>query len=120
MKALQAIATLRRRGRKPRCVMVDLVPDGLQPTTPAIGHRGIAWLDIPRSVGVADIDFRPLVGLQVHLGDSVGDATRLRAVAKAIAEVEPSLLCVFTERDGTTTMHRRFAGDPPRQESVRL
>ena len=120
MKALQAIANLRQRGRKPRCVMVDLVADGLKPTTPAIGQRGIAWLDIPRSVGVADIDFRPLVGLQVHLGDSVGDPNRLRAMAKAIAEVEPSLLCVFTEHNGATTMHRRFAGDPPRQDSTRL
>lgn len=120
MNALQAVASLRRRGRKPRCVMVDLVADGLRPIEPPVGHLGIAWVDIPRSVGIADIDWRVLCGLNVHLSDSVGDPARLRAAAKAIAAVEPAFLAVFVERDGATTMHRRFAGDPPRQDSVRL
>ncbi len=120
MNALQAVASLRRRGRKPRCVMVELVSDGLRPIDPPVGHLGIAWVDIPRSVGVADVDWRVLRGLTVHLSDSAGDPLRLRAVSKAIAAVDPALLAVFVERDGTTTMHRRFAGDPPRQDSVRL
>lgn len=117
MNALQAIAALRRRGKKPRCVMVDLVSDGCTPLQPAIGDRGIAWVDVPRSVGIADIDWRPLTGLSVHLSDSVGNRARLQAVAKAIAEVEPALLAVFIERDGVTTMHRRFAGSPTRTDS---
>jgi len=118
MNVLQAIADIRRTGRKPRSVDIDLVREPIPDPDPLFGGR--AWLQIPRSTGIADIDLRPLVGLQVVVTDRAGDPVRLRAVAKALAEVEPALLVVFTERDGVTTMHRRFAGNPPRQESVRL
>lgn len=123
MTALAIVAALRRKGLKPPSVWVDLVPDGRRPMPQDVADPhfgGIVWLDIPRSIGIADLDFRPLVGLSVQLGDSAGDPIRLRAVAKAIAEVEPASLCVFVERDGATTMHRRTAGNPPTQGSFRL
>jgi hypothetical protein len=122
--AMDLIAQLRQRLRvKPRVVMVELVADGLRqmPQDVIDPHfGGIVWLDIPRSTPISEIDFRPLVGLNVHLSDSTSDPTRLRSAAKAIAEVEPALMCVFVQRDGVTTMHRRFAGSPPTQDAFQL
>jgi hypothetical protein len=118
MNVLQAIAELRQSGRRPRRVDVDLVAEPIPDPEPLYG--GVAWLQIPRRTGIADIDFRPLVGLQVYVTDRDGNETRLRAASKAIVEVEPALLVVFTERHGAITMHRRFAGNPPTQDSYAL
>jgi len=118
MNVLRAIASIRRAGRKPKRVDIDLVTEAVPDPDPLFG--GAAWLQIPRSAGIADIDFRPLVGLQVFVTDRDGNPGRLRALSKAVADIGPELLVVFTERDGVTTMHRRFAGKPPQQDSILL
>lgn len=113
---LDLIAAMRRKGAKPSYVMLDLVPGKPLPTW--CTERGAVHAEIGPSDSLADIDFRPLVGLSVQLGDRSGDEPRLRRVAKLAAEVNPALLAVFIESGGTFTMHRRWADGKTDRRSV--
>ena len=105
MNAMQFIASLRHRGIAPAFVMLDVVPKA-QPAWYA-GHGVHA--EIGDGESLADIDFRPLVGLQVQLGARGSEASRLRRVAKRVAAAKPALLCVFTDEEGQFVMHRLWA-----------
>jgi hypothetical protein len=87
--------------------MLDLVAG--QPLPAWCTETGAVHAEIGAEESLADVDFRPLVGLRVHLSDRSGDEARLRRAAKLAAEVNPELLCVFVERGDSMTMFRRWA-----------
>lgn len=99
MTGHDALLKLRRAGLKPACVWVldDDEPTSLrmardwhtEPNTVAqkfFAHIQLAQTDIPES-----LDFRPLVGLQVHLRCARGKA-RARRVFNSLAAAEPAFL----------------------------
>lgn len=104
MNPFDSISYLRERGGKPELVSVNLVPG--KPMEATI-HRGCVAVDVPSSVSLSEIDWRPLVGLPVWLFDLAGDETRHRKVAQLIAEAKPSCLLTFV---GDTL--QRFVSTP--------
>ena len=119
MTGMDMVVELRCAGAKPSGVFVDLV-DEARSDPYALSDTGIVNVNIGRTDRLADIDFRPLVGLRVHVYDFIGDRARHRRAAALIAAVEPELL-VMTVVDGDNlVVHRRFAGDPARTETLHL
>lgn len=116
MSAFDIIARLRQRGAKPKHVMLDLVSG--HPLPAWCTESGAVHAEIGAAESLSDIDFRPLVGLSVQLGDRSGDEARLRRVAKLASEVNPALLAVFIERGDTFTMHRRWADGRTDRSSI--
>lgn len=102
MNAFDFIGRLRLRGIKPRFVMLDLADN---PIRPWCTDSGAVHAEIGGAESLTSLDFRPLVGLQVHLGDRSANAARLRKVAKLAAEAKPAMLAVFTD----DSMHRLWA-----------
>lgn len=102
MNALDFIGRLRLHGIKPRFVMLDLAD---KPIRPWCTEAGAVHAEIGASEALSGLDFRPLVGLQVQLGDRSASPQRLRKVAKLAAEAKPAMLAVFTE----DAMHRLWA-----------
>lgn len=102
MNAMDFIADLRLKGRKPAFVMLDLADKAMPAWS---SERGAVYADIAAGDPLADMDFRPLVGLKVHLWDGTGNEARLRRVAKACAEAKPALLTVLTGKG----LHRLWA-----------
>lgn len=104
MNPLDSIAYLREQGARPDSVSVALVPG--KPMRATI-HRGSVAVDVPAAASLADIDWRPLVGLKVLLIDLAGDERRHRRAAKLIAEALPASLVTFFG----DTLHR-FVSTP--------
>ena len=102
MKALDFLAKLRSAGVKPSYVMLDLAD---KPIKPWCSQTGAVHAEIGSAERLTEIDFRPLVGLQVQLGDRSDNAARLRKVSKLVAAEKPAMLAVFTP----TAMHRLWA-----------
>ena len=115
MKAMDFLAKLRSSGVKPKFVMLDLAPG--KPIHPWCTD-GAVHAEIGSAESLTDIDFRPLVGLRVHLGDRSGNEARLRKVSKLAAEVDPALLIVYVEQGGSFTMHRRWADGTSDRSSI--
>lgn len=93
MKGLRVIAALRARGARPVAAYVDLrsAATGMDGT---LGHLGGVYVEIPASVGIADVDWRVFHGLTVVLDDSDGNRVRLHQSARQIAAVKPERLTV--------------------------
>jgi hypothetical protein len=111
MTGMDAVIELRREGVQPACVMVDIVRD-LDRGQTLMRRYGIVTVQIPATDSLADLDFRPLVGLYVQAFDLMNDPERHTAVAKAIVDVNPRLFVMHTQSD-TYVAHVREAGDPP-------
>lgn len=111
MTHLDLIVDIRSRGAKPNAVFVDLVKT-IDTGNDGLSLSGHVVCEIPTSESIADIDFRPLRGLRVHVQDLAFDPIRQRMVAKRIAEVEPACLVMPVVAGDSWTLHRRFAGDP--------
>ena len=116
MSAFDIIARLRQRGAKPKHVMLDLVSGHATPAW--CTETGAVHAEIGADESLSDIDFRPLVGLSVQLGDRSGNEPRLRRVAKLAADANPAMLAVFVERGHTFTMHRRWADGRTDRSSI--
>lgn len=119
MTGLKTVSALRRDGLKPAAVAVDLVETigQFDHEDYALSAAGIVNVHIARADSLADIDFRPLVGLTVIIH---GERKRQARVAKLIAAVEPALLVVPVEHDGGWTVHRRFSGAPITQDRFEI
>lgn len=111
MTHLDLIVSIRSRGAKPNAVFVDLVKI-IDTGNDGLSMSGHVVCEIPASESIADIDFRPLRGLRVHVQDLAGDIDRHRLAAKLIAAVEPECLVMPVVDGDSWTIHRRFAGDP--------
>lgn len=104
MNGLDFIANLRRAGFKPDSVFLDVTDE--KPRKPSVCD-GRASVEFGRDESLADADFRPLVGLRVHVGLMGGDYERVKRIAKRAAEVKPELLCVWRQdSDSLTTLYR--------------
>jgi len=115
---MDVVIELRRSGVKPAAVFVDLVREA--PRDPyALGPTGIVNVNIGRSDSLSEIDFRPLVGLRVHVIDNVGDLARHRKVAAMVASVDPAYLVMPVLDGASLVLHQRWAGNPARTETVR-
>ncbi len=121
MTGLQTVVALRREGLKPSAVIVDLVEQlgKLDTETFALSPAGFVSVTIPRADSLAGLDFRPLVGLTVHLHDSTGDSKRHRQAARLIAAVNPAHLVMPAWDSDALAIHQRWAGDPARTETIR-
>lgn len=119
MTGLDTVIELRKRGLKPKAVFIDLVL-ALAAIDEPLSLSGIAYVEILASDSLAAIDFRALVGLNVHVYDNAGDPNRQRKVASMVAAVEPALLVVPMVDGATWTVHRRFAGNPPTSDRTTL
>ncbi len=122
MTGLRTISEMRRAGVKPKSVFVELV-DRLGPYDAeqfSMSPSGVVVVNITQSDSLTGIDFRPLVGLVVHLTDHAGDAKRFRCVANLIAAAEPAHLVMPVWEGDTLVVHQRWAGDPARTETFRI
>lgn len=105
MNALQFVASLRMQDIKPASVWIDAVPAKPFPAW----FSGSVHAEIGDDESVSDMDFRPLVGLTVHLGARGSRQERVRRLAKRVAEAKPALLCVYSDEGGKFVMHRLWA-----------
>jgi hypothetical protein len=123
MTGLDTVAELRRAGKKPSAVMIDMVERHTEHSLPIyrVSPKGMVQVEIAAADSLSDIDFRVLTGLRVQLYDHLtGNVARQRRAAKMIAAVNPALLFVaIADGDGWMTYTRR-AGTPPTTESIRL
>ena len=119
MTHLDLIADIRRRGLKPDAVFVDLV-SAIDAGNDGLSLTGHVVCEIAQHEALADIDFRPLRGLRVHLQDIAGDLERHRRAAALIAAVEPACLVMPIHDDEGMTLHRRFAGNPATSDTYRV
>jgi len=118
MTGMDVVIALRRSGVKPSAVFIDLVKEA--PRDPyALGPTGIVNINIARTDSLAEIDFRPLVGLRVHVIDHVDDRARHRKVAAMVAAVNPVHLTMPVWEGDTLAVHQRWAGEPARTETYR-
>ena len=119
MTGMDVVVELRRSGLKPRAVFVDLVANA--PRDPhALSASGIVNVNIARTDSLADIDFRPLVGLLVFVCDFDGTGTRHRTAATMLAAIEPRHLVMPIWHGETLVVHQRWAGTPARTETIRI
>lgn len=121
MTGMPTVVALRRDGLKPAAVIVDLVDQlgRLDSEQFALTASGMVSVTIPRADSLASLDFRPLVGLTVHLHDSTGDLKRHRKAAKLIAAVDPAHLVMPVWEGQELAIHQRWAGSPARTETFR-
>jgi len=119
MTGMDVVIELRLARMKPTAVFVDLVASAGGDDF-AMSSSGTVYVNIGADESLADLDFRPLVGLTVHVNDCAGDHGRHRRVAALVAAVEPALLVMPVVCDGGYVVHRRFAGSPPRTETLHL
>lgn len=108
MTGLDTVVQIRRRGLKPKAVFIDLVQSKSNIVQPLSEH-GIVNIEIVADEQISCIDFRPLVGLSVHVYDNTASPKRHRRVAAMVAAIAPSLLVVPVPEGSTWTVHRRFA-----------
>ena len=115
MTGMETVADLRRDGVKPAAVVIDVVTTirAIDAEAYALSPSGIVSVHIARADSLADIDFRPLHGLTVHIH---GERERQARVSKLVAAVEPARLVVPVENDDGWTVHIRIAGNPPTSE----
>lgn len=119
MTGMECVIDLRLAKLKPAAVFVYLVHHVASNPCP-MGPSGIVSVDIPTADSLASLDFRPLVGLTVHVVDTTGRRDRHRKVAAMVAEVNPALLVMPVPSGDQVLVHRRFAGTPARTETIRL
>lgn len=108
MTGLDTVLQLRRQGVKPQAVFIDLVRSRSAIVEP-LANSGIVNVEIVAGDSISGMDFRPLVGLPVHVYDNTDSPKRHRKVAAMVAAVAPSLLVVPVPEGPTWTVHRRFA-----------
>jgi hypothetical protein len=120
---MQTIIDLRREGSKPRAVFVDLVEFiGAYDAEEFCfdSASGIVHVCIGPDERVADIDFRPLIGLRVYVSDFTGDGARHRKASAMVAAVEPAHLLMPVQEPDRLTVHQRWAGAPVRTETFHV
>lgn len=117
---MHTVIALRKNGLKPAAVVVDLVHTIGKYDAEKFAFNessGIVSVNIAAAESLNDIDFRPLVGLQVFVHDNTGNRARHRRVCALIANSEAEHL-VMPVWDGVdVTVHQRWSGTPPRSES---
>jgi hypothetical protein len=102
---MSTLVSLRRSGSKPGAVFVYLIEQH-DTKQPSMSQHGNAAIEIRSADAVADIDFRPFVGLNVHLCDVVGDTQRYRQIAKGIAAAKPARLVMPIETADGMVVHQ--------------
>ncbi len=120
MTGMKTVIALRRKMVKPSAVFIDLVEriSHLEAEFLSFNENtGIVHLTIAAEERLCDLDFRPLVGLTVHLHTDSATQARGRLLAAMVASVNPKHLVWSVPSGELTTVHQRFAGDPPRTES---
>lgn len=116
---MEHIVAMRHRRRKPRCVFVTLV-DRIDRGMSAVSDKGIVTVDIEPHESLADIDFRPLIGLYVQVYDATETPDRHRRLAALIAKANPARMVMPMQTEAGWVVHYRTAGDPPKTETQRL
>lgn len=119
MTGMEAVIGLRRARLRPSAVFVNLVHRARRDDAP-LSPQGIVTVDIGADESLTSLDLRPLVGLHVHVTDFTADRLRHRKVAAMVAAVDPYLLVMPVRQGDDVVVHRRFAGSPPRTETIRL
>lgn len=119
MTGMDVVIELRLAKLKPAAVFVYLVHH-VAPNPCPMGPSGIVSVDIPMSDSLASLDFRPLVGLTVHIVDTTGSRDRHRKAAAMVAAVDPELLVMPVSNGDQLLVHRRIAGTPAQTETIRL
>jgi len=122
MTGLQTIRAMRSDGLKPGAVFVYLVPQlgPLDAEQYALSQQGNVDVSIAADESLAGIDFRPLVGLYVHVVDVANDPVRHRKAAALVAEVNPRVLVMPVADGDGFTVHVRRAGEPATTETIRM
>ena len=110
MTGMETVAKLRQQGAKPEAVVIDLVETihAIDSEAYSLSPTGIVSVHIARSDSLADIDFRPLHGLIVHIH---GERKRQARVSKMVAAVEPARLVVPVEYSEGWRVYIRNSGD---------
>ena len=119
MTGMDTVVDLRRQRFKPAAVMVDLIARAAKKDPYSLSPSGIVTVNIGADDSLADIDFRPLIGLMVFVSDHTGNTTRHRKVAALIADADAAHLVMPVWHGDAIAVHQRWAGEPPRTESFR-
>jgi hypothetical protein len=102
MKGLGDLVDIRAEGLKPRAVWVELVkahgPWG------SLSRQGNLTIEILPTDSLAELDFRPLVGLDVTVSDHADSPKRLKRIAALVGAIETKTLVM---RDGDRLHIRR-------------
>jgi hypothetical protein len=119
MIGMDTVIAMRQQGVKPDCVFLDLMPH-IDAGCPVLSPTGSVTVQIGPHESLSDLDLRPLVGLYVIVSDPAKSVERHRKLAAMVAEVNPSLLVMPEATADGYTVHRRYAGTPPRTETLKL
>lgn len=112
MTGMQTLVALRQQGMKPSAVFVDLVKTIGKYEAERFSFAegsGVLSIHIAEADSLADIDFRPLVGLQVFVSEFADDKARHVAACKAIDKAGASHMVTPFWNGEDLTVHQRHA-----------
>lgn len=110
MRGMDTLIALRKRRSKPKAVFVTLVPTDYVHSD-VLSHYGHLAIDIGPDESLTDLDFRPLVGLQVHVMDLTGSERRLMRLDQLVAEAKPQAMFTGWEGPEGFTLRIRRNGE---------
>lgn len=102
MKGLRDLAEIRAEGLRPRAVWVELIK--AHGPWSVLSRQGNLTIEILPTDSLAELDFRPLVGLDVTVSDHTGNQTRLKRIAAMVGAIKTKTLVM---RDGERLHIRR-------------
>lgn len=102
MKGLRELVEIRAKGLRPRAVWVDLVK--AHGPWDSLSRFGNLTVEILPSDSLAELDFRPLVGLDVTVSDHTDAPARLKRIAAMVGAIKTNTLVM---RDGDRLHIRR-------------
>lgn len=111
MKGMEALIALRKAGKKPRFVMLELCrPDGCH----GLAYTGGVSVQVNAGERIAALDLRPLVGCKVGVIDYLGDPDRHLDLFDAAAAAKPAFLWSLFDADEAVVLHTRR---PPKYDT---
>lgn len=102
MKGLRELVEIRSEGLRPRAVWVELVK--AHGPWDSLSRHGDLTIEILPTDSLAELDFRPLVGLDVTVADHTDSPKRLKRIAAMVGAIKTNTLVM---RDGETLHIRR-------------
>lgn len=105
MKGLRDLVDIRKSGQKPNAVWVELVKSHEE--WDSLSRHGNLTIQIVPTDHLADIDFRPLIGLDVTVTDLTNNPRRLMAVGAAVGAVQTRTLTLPVYDSQGLTLHIR-------------
>lgn len=105
MRGMSALMALRLQRIKPDAVFVYLV-ERKDDQQPIMSDKRNLVIEIERSDSLSEIDFRPLIGMKVHMCNVGEDAQRYRQLGALMAKAKPARLVMPIETESGMVVHQ--------------